>query len=946
MKWSVINERFIFDISSLEESSNEMPILHFLTDNDLGWIEDEKCVIPAEAIYELTEGQRRLLSLPAEYPHYLILKSSGLINQSDFKYAPTFSVSKEYGGYTLLESSLPVVSLKSPNGVINEFILPETHYQTLKEIKSYKDTTNNSDNAGYRSLSRIKSIANSDPTIILNDYLRGYNVVEAQSISLNLDFKDGVLEIKPDLSEEVTNSHGIKKNAFTDRFDRRNRVLPVYTIEGENNVEHKVIIPSESAEKLSELKASFRKVSDREQISQIIETPELYLDETYFDLKEFYSDRVLEIGLYKPTFTPFVSPYESQWIPGFRIEDKFNGTTNIFLDTYDAITELEYAIEEAEASGLKQILYRGYNIDIEVAKKFVELAKGQLSSPSEPIENSVGGKKVLIIEENAESLGYTVENIDVDTPSHYTLHPIQNLRSEIKLKSHQNAGIAWLQYLVETKSKGCILADDMGLGKTLQVLCFIDWHNKHINKGEKPYLIVAPVSLLDNWNKEVKKFLKDGAYHPVILHGEMVSKKPNQDDVEWLKSQDIILTNYETVRSRQFNICAVDYAAVILDEAQKIKTPGTYVTCAAKALKADFKIAMTGTPVENTYLDLWCIMDFAIPGLLGNSKDFKATYQNPLKEEGTNLKALGKELRDKMGVFFLRRRKSDVLKDLPDKLDFKKEVSMTPEQEAAYISAIAMFQNRPEEYNDDVDIKEEDGEENNKTFMQLLYLLRSISDSSLLIDHKINIELLPVEALVESSGKIKETIKILDEIRKRGEKVIIFCIFKDSQRILQRVIQEIYGITPKIINGETKVLTTAKSTKGNYSRQQAIDSFEATEGFNVIIMSPIAAGMGLNVTAANNVIHFARHWNPAKESQATDRAYRIGQEKDVNVYYPITCLSKKYNFASFEQTLDTLLSRKANLADATLFPSEQTEVKLSDFHAFISNIQSNNQFGS
>ncbi len=924
MKWSIINEQFIFDISSVKEDSNEMSILSFLTDNDLGWIADGKCIIPAEGIYELTDGQRRLLSLPAEYPHYLLLKSSGLINQSDFRYVPTFSVSREYGAYTLLESRLPVVSLKSPNGVSNEFLLPETHYQTLKEVQIYKESSCNSDNAGYRSLSRIKPIAQSDPTIILNDYLKGYNVIEAQSIALSLDYNDGILEIKPDLSEDVSSSLGIEKNAFTNRFDRRNRVLPVYTIEGENNTEHKVIIPTESSEKLSELKTTYRKISDSEQISQIIETPELYLDESYFDLKEFYSDRVLEIGLYKPTFTTFISPYESQWVPGFRIEDRFNGTTNIFLNTYGAIAELEYAITLAEAEGLKQIFYRGYFIDIDEAKRAVEIAKAQLATPREPIERSGDGKKVLIIEENAESLGYTVENINVDTPNQYTLHPIENLRSEINLKPHQNEGVAWLQYLVDTKSKGCILADDMGLGKTLQVLCFIDWHNKYINKGQKPYLIVAPVSLLDNWNKEVKKFLKDGIYNPVILHGGMISKKPNQDDVDWLKTQDIILTNYETVRSGQFNICAVDYAAVILDEAQKIKTPGTYVTCAAKALKADFKIAMTGTPVENTYLDLWCIMDFAIPGLLGNSKEFKAVYQNPLKEEGTDIEALGKELRDRMGVFFLRRRKADVLKDLPDKVDFKKEISMTPEQEEAYIREIVAFQKY-----------DEDG----AFMLELLHRLRRISDSSLLIENKINMEVLPVEALIESSGKVKATLNILDEIRRREEKVIIFCIYKESQRLLQRVVQEKYGITPKIINGDTKVLTTARSSNGNYSRQQAIDSFEATKGFNVIIMSPIAAGMGLNVTAANNVIHFARHWNPAKESQATDRAYRIGQEKDVNVYYPIACLSDQYGFASFEQTLDTLLSRKTNLADATLFPSEQAEVKLSDFQDFISELQ-------
>ena len=929
MTWDIVDNEFIFDTQTINAECDEMAILHFLTDNGLGAFVDGKCYVPVEAIYELSDGQRRLLSLPQEYPYYLNIKSSGLINQPDFKYIVTFSVSKEYGTYTVLIKNLPVVTLRSSNGVNNQFLLPETQYRLLNEIASFDETQKSSSSEGYKSLSRIKSLAESDASILLSDYLNGYNIVEADSVSLGLDYKDGIFEIIPDISDEIAKEHGIRQNEFTSKFDKRARVLSVYTLNGDNNTEHKVLIPEESAEKLSELKSAYRRISDPDKISQIIETPELFLDESYFDLKEFYSDRVIEIGLYKPTFYSFVSPYQSQWIPGFKIEDRFNGTTNVFLNSYESIEQLERAIVEAELQGKKQVLYRGYNIDIEEARRFVEIARAQLAKPYEPVETQSDGKKVLIIEENAESLGYTEDGIDVETPKEYIFHQIENLRKEIILKPHQNAGVAWLQYLVETKSKGCILADDMGLGKTLQVLCFIDWHNKHINHGKKPYLIVAPVSLLDNWNKEIIKFLEDGSYNPVILHGGMISKKPNQDDVDWLSSQDIILTNYETVRGSQFNICAVDYAVVVLDEAQKIKTPGTYVTCAAKALKADFKIAMTGTPVENTYLDLWCIMDFAIPGLLGNSKEFAAQYQHPLKEEGTDVEALGKELRDKMGVFFLRRRKIDVLKDLPQKRDIKSEVYMTPIQENAYINAIIQAQK----------CEGLDEDQGRMLMLILLNYLRQISDSSLLMDNKQDLEILPVEALIESSAKVKETIKILDEIRARDEKVIIFCIYKESQRILQRVIHDRYGISAKIINGDTKVLTTARCNNGKYSRQQAIDSFEAIRGFNVIIMSPIAAGMGLNVTAANNVIHFGRHWNPAKESQATDRAYRIGQEKDVNVYYPITKLSDKYGFASFEQTLDNLLNRKTNLAEATLFPSEQAEVKMADFQEFMSNLQ-------
>ena len=217
--------------------------------------------------------------------------------------------------------------------------------------------------------------------------------------------------------------------------------------------------------------------------------------------------------------------------------------------------------------------------------------------------------------------------------------------------------------------------------------------------------------------------------------------------------------------------------------------------------------------------------------------------------------------------------------------------------------------------------------------LELLYKLRRISESPYVADEMADIESVPINDLIDSSAKVQATIDILHSIHKKGEKVIIFCVYKESQRMLQRIIANRFGVMPKIINGDTKVISSSRTRdlESNYSRQQAIDKFEAQDGFNVIIMSPIAAGMGLNVTAANHVIHFGRHWNPAKESQATDRAYRIGQQKPVTVYYPITVLSDEHKFNSFDQTLDDLLQRKTNLADATLFPTEQVEVKVRDF---------------
>lgn len=173
MTWDIVDSEFVFDTQAINAECNEMAILHFLIDNGLGAFLDGKCYVPVEAIYELSDGQRRLLSLPQEYPYYLNIKSSGLINQPDFKYVVSFSVSKEYGTYTVLKKNLPVVTLRSSNGVNNQFLLPETQYRLLNEIALFDETQKSSSSDGYKSLSRIKSLAESDTSIILSDYLNG-----------------------------------------------------------------------------------------------------------------------------------------------------------------------------------------------------------------------------------------------------------------------------------------------------------------------------------------------------------------------------------------------------------------------------------------------------------------------------------------------------------------------------------------------------------------------------------------------------------------------------------------------------------------------------------------------------------------------------------------------------------------------------------------------------
>lgn len=927
MIWTYNDGQFVFKCETGEEDLKA--ILSNLTDNNIGFCKDSAYHIPADGIYELSDGQRKLLDIPAEYPYYLSIEADGLINKEGFKYVPRYYQNKRSGRLAVTEQKLPLVTLKYPNGMTVQYLLPECHYQVLKEIEAENNGTFKDPGSSYRSLGKIKAIASEDKSIQFDDYLDSYEVTPVGQFKVKIDYVGSRLKLSPEIVSD-DQSTSVKEGDFARKFDSRSKVLPVYTVETEAGKEQKIVIPENSESQLREFKEKYRTVSEPEQIRKIIESPESFLDEELFDLREFYSDRVIQIGLYKPTFYPFICPYKSEWIPGFTIEDKYNGNTNIILKDEKDIREFEVAIHTAEQNGCQEIDFRGYKLELEKAKQTLFIAKRQNANPMTPVTRDGQGKKVLIIEDNAESLGYKVENPDISTPGFFKFYEIRDLRKSIQLKEHQTEGVAWLQYLVQQHNRGCLLADDMGLGKTLQVLCFIDWHNQFHNPEKKPYLIVAPVSLLNNWEKEVVKFMKDDTLTTTIVHGGKVSKKRNDDDISWLKSRNIILTNYETVRSCQFNICAVDYAAVILDEAQKIKSPGTYVTCAAKALKADFKIAMTGTPVENSFVDLWCIMDFAIPGLLGNAKAFASQYQRPLKEQSVDVKELGRQLRDVMGIFFMRRCKADVLKDLPEKNDIRKEVVMSPVQEQLYIREI-------------IEKKAIMGDGDGSIMLSLLNMLRKISDSPLIADKSVDIESVDIKDIISSSAKIQETIAILNQVLLAKEKAIIFCIYKETQRLLQRVIAAKYHITPKIINGDTKVVSTSsiRDIEANYSRQQAIDSFEEKPGFNVIIMSPIAAGMGLNITAANHVIHFGRHWNPAKESQATDRAYRIGQTKPVNVYYPITILSDKYQFKSFDQTLDELLSRKTHLAEATLYPTEQAEVQIADFKEMFESINNN-----
>lgn len=867
-----------------------------LVDNGYAYASKEGCLLPYENIYLLDEDERILLGVPQPYDKAMRLVGTSMLNLSDFEYKVEF--------LTYVPDGELIVCERGGNILVkgrDKYLLNEAQYALLSRVDAFNSTLEEDKTTDYnlRCFAEIKALAE-QAGCQLDSYLENENVYAPERIKIEIGRDDEGFTVEPAVDIE-------ENDKFQTYFDKMRKVQAQYPVQRENGERVRIVLNKEQKENLHYLKGQCGKHKTREEIQKMIEQPTEYFDPNAFDLSELYSDRVIEIGVYKPKFYPFICPYKSCWIAGATVETPQNGTTKVTINSEEELEKLKREIQSAKENKKGIVEYNKTQLDIEDAIFLAQTAEKQLKDPSQPAkvesENGNEARNVLIIEENAEELGFAVKERIIEKGDKYTLFTDPFLQEGFSLKDHQKEGVAWLQHLYKSKASGCLMADDMGLGKTLQILYFIDWHSRKY-ANHKPYLIVAPISLLENWKNEYERFFMQPRMKINMLTSKDVTRKFDKSIVDKMQKMDIILTNYESLRISQLNFCAVEFDVVALDEAQKIKSPGTLVTNAAKALKCNFKIAMTGTPVENSLLDLWCIMDFCVPGLLGNAKAFAAQYQNPLKKEDTDIVALGNEVHDKLGVYFMRRLKKDAAKDLPDKIELKEKVLMPPVQKEAYASVV-------NDYTSGIQ----------PNMLVTIMHLREVSEHPYLYDSTLlNHE---TDEIVDTSARLQATIKFLDEIKKKEEKVIIFVERKETQKMLQKLCLKRYGIITKIINGDTPSIVK-RNMPNKQSRQSSIDEFQAVDGFNVIIMSPVAAGMGLNVTAANHVIHYSRHWNPAKENQATDRAYRIGQTKDVFVYYPMAVRS---DIKSFDETLDDLLSRKTSLATSTIFPTERVEVK-------------------
>ena len=430
------------------------------------------------------------------------------------------------------------------------------------------------------------------------------------------------------------------------------------------------------------------------------------------------------------------------------------------------------------------------------------------------------------------------------------------------LRHYQQTGLDWLATMKDS-GFGALLADDMGLGKTVQILALLEYIRQ--NGGCKTLLII-PASLIGNWCAEIKRFAPKLRY--CVLHGNDAEFEPD--------CADVFITTYGmTLRIEALK--EIKWDIVILDEAQAIKNPGAKQTKAVKAIPAKYRIAMTGTPVENRLSDLWSLFDFINTGLLGTSKEFSEYAK---KIQGSENYA---KLRNVINPFILRRLKTDksIINDLPDKVEMKAYATLTKKQAVLYSSLVKELEKA---------LYELEGVEKKGVVLASLMKFKQICNhpdqylGQNVFDHT-------------HSGKFKLLDELCETIYEKRERVLVFTQFREMCEPLSDYLETLFGKKGLILHGGTPVK----------KRAALVEKFNGDEYVPYMVLSLKAGGVGLNLTAANHVIHFDRWWNPAVENQATDRAFRIGQKKNVLVHKLITT-------GTVEEKIDRMIEDKLKLS--------------------------------
>jgi hypothetical protein len=883
-------------------------INEFLIDQPDGWKKPE-LTIPAAVIAAWSETAARQVGLPLNCPLAFDVRLTGAMG----KPGAQITVRWLQPGKTVTARDIEASGLWL-NYQNKKYRINSPIYEVLSLVDQFNQSQGATIDEQFRLWARIREALGDKAADQLTDtFLRSFRVVTASALtfSIRIDAR-GDVQLDPvlltesrdgsaDVTSKVRALSESDEELFPQRLDQLREGVPAFPLSQGTYVV--------ADEPLQKALAAVRKLRQAppEHRKRAAMFPEAVIREimgaeeaepTVFVETEKFAERVMDVGEWAAPVLPWIKIMPQQWgapqSGGIRI-----GGKELPLDV-PSVSKALIDIQSAIADGRPSITVAGETIPATAANAsaFQQLHLA-MTRPDRGVNSDDAAehavKNVLIIETNFDKASFTRTTIGKRSGQPSIPHGLKTTP-----KKHQELGLTWLQRHWIEGSRGAMLCDDMGLGKTFQALAFCLWLREQMEDGklvQKPLLIVAPVGLLRNWEAEIEDHLFAPGLGDLVRayghHLKTLKRGRHMDgtaglDTARLSTAKVVLANYEAVSDFQLSFGAVPFAAAVLDEAQKIKSPKARMTHAVKALNADFMLAMTGTPVENRLADLWCIADAVQPGALVDLKVFSARYEI----EGGDVQGLREQVWQAESAIqqtpklLLRRLKSEKLDGLPAKHEHLLKIPMPPRQLDAYERALAM--------------KEISGPDGT---LGMIHALRRASLHPSLVEGGVQID----ELKVEDSARFIATINILDKVAPTGEKVLIFLESLDLQDAdqLPLLLKRRYGLSksPMVINGQV-------STE---ARQERVNAFQRESGFDVMLLSPKAGGVGLTLTAANHVIHLSRWWNPAVEDQCSDRVYRIGQTKPVHIYYPLAILPGAEEH-SFDWQLQVLMDRKRKLA--------------------------------
>ncbi|GHO45701.1 DEAD/DEAH box helicase [Ktedonospora formicarum] len=550
---------------------------------------------------------------------------------------------------------------------------------------------------------------------------------------------------------------------------------------------------------------------------------------------------------------------------------------------------------------------------VNVRGQWIELRPEEMETAASFFEKKLLHKKLkfgdlLRLEAGAEEhqeLGLSLESIEVEGWLSETLKRLSGQTHlepvpipstfQGQLRPYQVRGVSWLAFL-KSLGLGACLADDMGLGKTASLIGLLLYERSRLTREKKPFsptLIVCPMSIVGNWQRELQRFSPSLNVH--VHHG--ADRFSGEEFVKQAHAHDVVLTTYALTLRDQELLTQINWENVVLDEAQNIKNDEAKQTQAIKKLKSHYRIALTGTPVENRLSELRSIIEFLNPGFLGSGKEFRQRYTIPIERYRDKERA--QVLKQLVQPFVLRRVKTDksIIQDLPEKMEMKVLCNLTQEQASLYEAVVKEMLEK---------IESAEGIERRGLILAALMRLKQVCNhpAQFMSDGS---------ELARRSGKLSRLEEMLEEVLASGEKALIFTQFAEMGQLLRQHLQESFGREVLFLHGATP----------KKQRDQLVQRFQGEgEGAPIFLLSLKAGGVGLNLTEANHVFHFDRWWNPAVENQATDRAFRIGQRRNVQVH-KFVCVG------TLEERIDAMIEGKKELAENVIGNGENWLTEMS-----------------